>query len=206
MSKIFISSDHHFGHRNIVKFCPWSRGQFMKNDEIDLDSMHSALIQRHNAIVGEDDLTYLLGDFAFCKPDQAMRFMMSMNGKKILVHGNHDRKLVDSNEFNDSSMRRMAGLIEDTPYKMISHKHPETGQNYGVALFHFPVMEWDSCHRGSLHCYGHQHAGGKKSEFRCMDIGVDTNDLKPYDMDDVVRQLSKKKVFAHGHHTPDKKE
>lgn len=179
----------------------------MKNDEIDLDSMHSALIQRHNAIVGEDDLTYLLGDFAFCKPDQAMRFMMSMNGKKILVHGNHDRKLVDSNEFKDSSMRRMAGLVEDTPYKMISHKHPETGQNYGVALFHFPIhFEWEGSHRGSLHCYGHQHAGGKKSEFRCMDIGVDTNDLKPYDMDDVVRQLSKKKVFAHGHHTPDKKE
>ena len=57
----------------------------MKNDEIDLDSMHSALIQRHNAIVGEDDLTYLLGDFAFCKPDQAMRFMMSMNGKKYII-------------------------------------------------------------------------------------------------------------------------
>ena len=206
MSKVFIASDHHVGHRNIVKFCPWSRGQFMKNDEIDLDAMHETIIANHNDLVGEDDLTYLLGDFAFCKPDQAMRFMMRMNGKKILVHGNHDRKLVSSNEFQDSSMRRMAGLIEDTPYKMISHKHPETGQNYGVALFHFPISGWDGCHRGSLHCYGHQHGGGVTSPFRRMDIGLDTNDLKPYDLDDVVRVLSVKKVFESGHHTTGKME
>lgn len=168
--------------------------------------MHEAIIANHNAVVGEDDLTYLLGDFAFCKPDQAMKFMTRMNGKKILIHGNHDRRLVDSNEFNDSSIRRMAGLIEDAKYKMISHKHPKTGQNYGVALFHFPIAEWDGCHRGSLHCYGHQHGGGVTSPFRCMDIGLDTNDLKPYDMDEVVRVLSEKKVYEHGHHTAGKME
>jgi calcineurin-like phosphoesterase family protein len=178
----------------------------MKNDEIDLDAMHEAIIQRHNAIVGEDDLTYLLGDFAFCKPDQAMKFMMRMNGKKILVHGNHDRKLVGSNEFKDSSMRRMAGLIEDTPYKMISHKHPNNGASYGVALFHFRIAEWDGAHRGSLHCYGHSHGSGPISEFRCMDIGLDTNDLRPYRMDDVVRVLSAKKVYESGHHTTGKME
>ena len=164
----------------------------MKNDEIDLDAMHEAIIQRHNAIVGEDDLTYLLGDFAFCKPDQAMKFMMRMNGKKILVHGNHDRKLVGSNEFRDSSIRRMAGLIEDTPYKMISHKHPETGQNYGVALFHFPIhFEWDGSHRGSIHLHGHCH--GKRTgmeKYRVCDVGVDTNELKPYLLDSLVQRLS----------------
>lgn len=179
----------------------------MKNDEIDLDAMHETIIANHNDMVGEDDLTYLLGDFAFCKPDQAMKFMMRLNGKKILIHGNHDRKLVSSNEFQDSSIRRMAGLIEDTPYKMISHKHTGSGQSYGIALFHFPIhFEWDGSHRGSIHLHGHQHGGGVTSPFRCMDIGLDTNDLKPYDLDDVVRVLSVKKVFESGHHTTGKME
>ena len=44
------------------------------------------------------------------------------------------------------------------------------------------------------------------SPFRCMDIGLDTNDLKPYDLDDVVRVLSVKKVFESGHHTTGKME
>ena len=204
MSKVFISSDHHFSHSNIAKFCPWSRGEFVKDDKTDLDSMHQAIIDRHNALVSEDDLVYLLGDFSFGKPAASMDFMMHLNGKKILIHGNHDRKLIASNEFRDSSIRRMAGLIEDTPYKMISHKHPGSGANYGIALFHFPISEWDGCHRGSLHCYGHQHGGGVTSLFRCMDIGLDTNDLKPYDMDEVVRVLSEKKVYESGHHTTGK--
>ena len=140
MSKVFISSDHHFSHSNIAKFCPWSRGEFVKDDKTDLDSMHQAIIDRHNALVSEDDLVYLLGDFSFGKPAASMDFMMHLNGKKILIHGNHDRKLIASNEFRDSSIRRMAGLIEDTPYKMISHKHPGSGANYGIALFHFSVF------------------------------------------------------------------
>ena len=44
------------------------------------------------------------------------------------------------------------------------------------------------------------------SPFRCMDIGLDTNDLKPYDMDEVVSVLSAKKVYESGHHTAGKME
>ena len=201
MSKVFVSSDHHFQHRNIIKYCPLSRGQFMKNDYPDIDGMNRAIIERHNEIVGEDDLTYFLGDFAFCSPEQAMKYMARMNGKKILVHGNHDRKLVSSDVFRDSSIREAAGLIDDAPYMTIKHKHPENGQSYDVVLFHFPIhYEWDGSHRGSIHLHGHCH--GEKTgmeKYRVYDVGVDTNDLKPYSMNDIVRQLSKHPPCDSGH-------
>lgn len=86
--KVFICSDTHFGHFNIIKYCnrPWPT----------VDLMNSAIIKRWNETIGEDDIVIFLGDFLFAKNRDAFvetqRFAAALHGHKIIVKGNHDYK------------------------------------------------------------------------------------------------------------------
>ena len=55
MSKIFFTSDLHFGHKNIIKFD--NRPFF------DVSDMNKELIKRWNNKVTKDDVVYVCGDF-----------------------------------------------------------------------------------------------------------------------------------------------
>ena len=54
---IWFTSDTHFGHENVLRFCerPWKT----------VEAMNKALIDRINACVAPDDTLYHLGDFSF---------------------------------------------------------------------------------------------------------------------------------------------
>lgn len=81
MVDIYIISDTHFGHENIIKYCnrPFSCAQEM--DEI--------LIARWNTIVRPQDHVYHLGDVAMSQ--QALNSILPrLHGHKRLVLGNHD--------------------------------------------------------------------------------------------------------------------
>ena len=160
--------------------------------------MNERFITNFNNQVTENDHTYILGDIGFCKPEQTMEFLKMMNGRKTIIHGNHDRELVASSVFQNPEQRRLAGIIEDTPYKVISHT--VDGVKYGIILFHFRIASWDGAHHGSIHLYGHEHGNGPVVDARCMDIGVDTNDMNPYLLDSAVRLVCKKDKVVSGHH------
>lgn len=191
--KIWVTSDLHFGHSNIIKYSPKYRGHLTSVDE-----MNRELVTNFNKDVSEDDHTYILGDIGFCSPEKVMDFLKQMNGTKTIIHGNHDRKLIASSAFQDRSQRNLAGIVEDTPYKVISQT--VDGKKYGVVMFHFRIANWDGAHHGSIHLYGHEHGGGPVLERRCQDIGVDTNALRPYEMQSLIRRLAKKPHTYEGHH------
>jgi calcineurin-like phosphoesterase family protein len=80
----FFTADTHFGHENIVKYC----GRPFKNAH----QMDKTIIERYNAVVGPTDTCYFLGDFSMSgNPEVIERYVKKLNGKKILVLGNHDR-------------------------------------------------------------------------------------------------------------------
>jgi len=191
--KNYVSSDLHFSHKNIIKYCPDSRGHLNSVGE-----MNEVLINNFNNVLTEEDHIYLLGDIGFGSPESTMEFLKRINGTKTIIHGNHDRKLIASPIFRNPSERRLAGIIEDTPYKVISQTIG--GKKYGVVLFHFRIAEWDGMHHGSIHLFGHSHGTGPEQPGRCQDIGVDTNNLMPYNLEDILRKLSNKPMTFSGHH------
>lgn len=82
-SKIWFSSDHHFGHQNIIKYC--------KRPFKDVIEMDEKLISNWNECVSKDDEVYYLGDFCFYKDiDVVKKLLKSLNGKKHLILGNHE--------------------------------------------------------------------------------------------------------------------
>ena len=85
---IFLISDLHLGHANIIKYCA---RPFVETDAAEMDRV---LTNNWNACVGPDDPAYFLGDLSYWKdrtPDSAYR--EKLNGRITFVAGNHDRKL-----------------------------------------------------------------------------------------------------------------
>jgi len=83
MSRIFLVSDTHFGHFNVIKYCdrPFSN----------ITQMDKQLIQNWNNTVGKDDIVYHLGDFCMGGREQIKLYAEQLQGRKRIVLGNHDR-------------------------------------------------------------------------------------------------------------------
>ena len=92
----FITSDDHFGHKSIFDFQPHRKYLIFEDGYSieglwpnDLLTTHDDwLVKRFNSAVSENDTTLFLGDFAF----KGLNIVKRLNGKKILILGNHDRK------------------------------------------------------------------------------------------------------------------
>ena len=82
LDRVFVVSDPHFGHANIIKYChrPFA----------DADEMDRQLIARWNAAVLSAATVWLLGDVTV-KPDKLGALQRQLNGRKVLVAGNHDQ-------------------------------------------------------------------------------------------------------------------
>jgi calcineurin-like phosphoesterase family protein len=178
--KKWITSDLHFGHANIQKFCPVTRGRFK-----DIADMREVMIKEWNEQVAQDDETFILGDFAFLPAKDAVEILRRLNGHKILVEGNHDRKLL-----NDPAFR--AEFKEIHQYLRYNHD----GQI--VIMLHYPIYEWDQMHRGAVHFYGHVH-GNKTGleQYRARDVAFDATGRVVSNMDDMIADALKGEIRAH---------
>ncbi len=176
----WITSDIHFSHKNIFKFCPWSRARFGD----DIDKMDWTIVNDWNSLIKPGDTVYVLGDLFFCKFEKAIQLLGALNGKLILVYGNHDQVI----RKNPALQNMFSGLHEYLEVRYNGHK---------LIMFHYPIHEWNGMHRGSLHFYGHLHGSHNPHKGRCKDVGMDTNHCLPYLLDDVISETLKKPILSH---------
>lgn len=181
---IWFTSDTHFGHSNIIKFCsrPW------KNTE----EMDKALISNWNSVVKKDDIVFHLGDFAFHSNSKWRRIIESLNGEIHLVLGNHDIHRWPG----DETMKLFAGVYNQLLLNI---------DNRYVYLNHYPFMcyggSWRDPKSAVYQLFGHVHSGPKsagKDDDRLVnifpyqyDVGVDNNDYKPVSWSQVKEIIQK---------------
>jgi len=178
--KTWITSDLHFGHKNIMKFCPATRGHYP-----DVDVMREDMIKNWNAVVAPEDLVYILGDVAFLPAVEAVAIMRRLHGRKILIEGNHDRKLL-----NDPAFRACFDQVHN--YLRLTHN----GQL--VILFHYPISEFDQMHRGAVHLHGHLHGNTSGLEhYRVRDMGYDATGQIVMLLDDAIADALKGAIKGH---------
>lgn len=82
---IYFTSDLHLGHENVIRFAdrPFQN----------VSDMNRSLITNYNALVRDDDTVYILGDLTFkVNVEEADRLISKLNGRKILIKGNHDKR------------------------------------------------------------------------------------------------------------------
>ena len=169
--KRWIISDLHFGHVNVIKY---SNRPFN-----DVDEMNKELIKKWNNVVGKDDLVYVLGDFTlFHRLDKIKEYTQALNGRKILIMGNHDtRKPKDYIE---------AGFIQATKKPIMVEP--------GVILMHEPFSDDKLIAKNYIYFFGHVHT---KTCFmynlpNCKCVCAERLDYKPINFDQALIELKNK--------------
>ena len=129
MRDIWVTSDTHFRHANILKFRD-SDGNLVRPGFEDVDAMDEHMIERWNSVVKPGDIVYHLGDVILGDTEWFKRNWPRLNGSKRLIVGNHDdiKFLASGGFFAKVSMWRMF-------------------TEFGLLLTHVPV------HEGSLYRY-----------------------------------------------------
>lgn len=153
--KIFTSDLHHM-HNRIVEFT--NRGESTTQEN------HTQwLTDVWNKNVSSGDLVYHLGDFSFAKKyDDIALFMQKLNGQKIFIKGNHDKR------------ENLDQLVKD---KLISawYDYKEIKlQDVPTVLFHFPIASWHRQSHGAIHLHGHSHGNFKDFRGKMLDVGIDS--------------------------------
>lgn len=176
----FVTSDLHFNHTNIMKFCPKTRGMFK-----DVGHMNRWMVEEWNKTVNQDDTVYILGDFAFGRVESAVELLLQLNGKLILVIGNHDKKNLKTPAFA-SCFFSVHDYLEVT----INGKM--------ICMFHYPILEWNQMHRGSFHFYGHVHGNKTGLEkYRAEDVSFDAQMKIVSDIDNLLIKLETREIRKH---------
>lgn len=170
---IYFTADTHFGHARIIQYC---RRPFSSHEEMD-----EVMIERFNEVLRPGDLLYHLGDVSFStfRPEQ---FTQRLKTKEIhLILGNHDQLS------NAEYLRR--------GFKSVREVHHLTIDKIRVDLFHYAQRTWLGKGRGGFHLFGHSH-GTLPGLDRSMDVGVDTNDFRPYSWAEIRTRLINLPVFS----------
>lgn len=182
----FFTADLHFGHANIIKFCqrPWKT----------VEEMDAGLIERWNEVVTEQDEVWILGDVAMTGWRQALSNVSLLAGRKHLIVGNHDAKLI-AKPFKSAfdtieQLKTIRVPDEDAP-----------GKRQHVVLCHYPLAVWDRSHHGTFHLHGHCHASMMRPVYgRRVDVGVDAWDYAPVSYSRIKNLLSHRPVATPDHH------
>ena len=171
---IFFTSDTHFCHTAILKYC--------KRDFPSIDKHDEELIYRWNYVVRKKDIVFHLGDFCLAPKKKWIEIRRQLNGRIYLIKGNHDRS---SNSFYQE-------YFEDVKeYWRRKIQYP--GGIIKVVLCHYPIESWDGRYRGTIHLHGHVHARNDPNEYRSiplrMNVSVDFHSYAPISINDIVSRI-----------------
>jgi calcineurin-like phosphoesterase family protein len=180
MEDIWIWSDPHFGHKNIIDYSnrPFST----------VEAMDETLAKNWNDRVQPRDRAFMLGDIVFGNPRLREGFLSTLNGRITLVRGNHDVRLLE--EFKKGMLNPFEEIVD--------YKELRVGSDLFV-LCHYPMEQWNKAHHGSFMLHGHCHGGmqAKNVGRRRMDVGVDPNGYVPLHIDEIRGRLKLQPLSKH---------
>ena len=198
---IYFTSDTHYHHRNLISgVSGWSDKSRCRNFE-SIQKHDDFIVNSINSLVIPEDTLYHLGDWSFGGIENIEIFRRRIKCLNVhLVLGNHDQHI----EANPDNFMHIFSSISH--YKEIS-----IGGNR-IVLSHWPMKVWHKSHRGSWQLHGHCHNNLRTDEWwtkskpqerrRTMDIGMDTNNLKPWSFDELEKIMGKLEKYPSGldHH------
>lgn len=189
-TKVFITSDTHYSHKNICRgVTNWRlpNGEIPVNQTRDfptIEKMNMTIVNNINNIVGQDDVLIHLGDWSFGGFEQIQEFRNRVICRNIhLVYGNHDHHL-------ESNRDDCQSLFSSVQWFLQLNYMGET-----IECMHYPISSWNGLNKGRIHLHGHCHLPhhAKISNGRRMDVGMDGHpEFRPYNLlKEVINPLKK---------------
>lgn len=168
--KTFITSDPHFGHSNIIEYA-----QRPFKDKYEMDK---TIIDNWNKFLKKEYLVYVLGDISFYGKDKTNEIIKNLNGYKVLIMGNHDR-------------RKSITYWKNVGFDEVS-KHPILVEDKYL-LSHEPRYELAG--KGLYYnIHGHIHHLDINSDDKDIyfNVCVEKNNYKPWDFEVIKKRLEVK--------------
>lgn len=161
MSKSWLISDTHLGHKNITKY----RTQFSTAEE-----HHNTVYENLATAVGKRDTLWMLGDIAFTK--EWLKKIDDIHcTRKVLIVGNHDNE-------RGINMRDLVEVYDEV-FSLVSHRN--------LWLTHCPIHESEIRNRqGVIHGHTHQ---ALVEDCRYLNVCVEHTEYKPIVWSDAYEKL-----------------
>jgi calcineurin-like phosphoesterase family protein len=169
MADIWVISDLHYNHANILKFVDSKGNRVRPFDTV--EQMNEYILEKWNSVVKPGDKVYHLGDVFFGDRDEFKRAWPKFNGSKRLIVGNHDDvKFLASGGF-------FARVQESRNFT-----------EYGLIMSHRPLHEsqlWDHKRdRPMKNVHGHLHQNIINDD-RYINVSVEVVDYTPVNIEEL---------------------
>jgi calcineurin-like phosphoesterase family protein len=170
---IWLISDTHFFHKNILTFED-KNGKLFRGDLFkDIDHMNEVMVDNWNRRVKPGDIVYHLGDVMIGPKEDFAKLWARLNGRKRLIVGNHDdiKYLSSGSFFNKVSMWRVF-------------------RDHGLVLTHVPMHESSFLGRRNdtdlpvLNVHGHIHQNKSPTD-RHINVSVEAINYTPIHIEEV---------------------
>lgn len=181
-NKLYFTSDTHFGHFNICKYC---HRPFGSRSEMD-----TALINNWNEVVPEDGIVIHCGDFTLIHKESLVKYqkiLNKLNGQVLLCRGNHD----------------MIPLTNEPIGKLIAVVDIAKINVDGISIIasHYPMLAYPSNYQvyGHIHtlsdgtCQGIDSDVNERLRLTQYDVGVDQNGYAPISFLELYNIFNKKR-------------
>lgn len=176
---VYFTSDTHFSHIKIMKYC----NRPFKS----VSHMNETILNNWRETITKKDVVYHLGDVAFGDDDNVERLVKritTLPGTKYLVLGNHDIP------YRYLYYKAFAEILpplftKDFPFP--------GGKKQRVLLSHYPLLPDDYSFRGAINLHGHMHGRLPCTRMLC-DVGVDAWAYKPARLDEILKKMGRKEV------------
>ena len=175
----FVIGDTHFGHAKSLTFLK-PDGERLRPFET-VEEMDETMVSNWNKVVNRKDTVYHLGDVVI--PRSSLKILERLNGRKILIRGNHD----------NYSLKDYAAHFEDI--RGAHYHRPGSVFLGGVIMTHIPVHpdnlqgHYAANIHGHLHCHRVMDRGQVNGRY--FNACVEVNDFTPVAMDTVLDYFKK---------------
>ena len=185
-TRIFITSDLHFGHNKEFLYGPRGFSSIEEHDE--------AVIQNWNSVVTENDIVYILGD-VMMGPNrkECVEKVNRLNGTIYIVCGNHDseQKILDYTKCNNIQFTYDHNNNLIPTYSTMIRKGKRA-----FYLSHQPliitgnIFHQDYLSR-SISLHGHTHSKDRFEyfEYGCYNVALDAHNNTPVLLDDIATEI-----------------
>lgn len=176
-SKLFFTSDLHFNHFNIARYC---NRPFSSRKE-----MNEVLIENWNNKVPEDGIVVNCGDFALFHDialKQYQKLASKLNGKQVFVRGNHDRVSL----LPEGDNGKFIAIVDIANIQV---------EDITITATHYPLLTFPT----HYNVFGHVHTLNdgkiygpdayimdKINIYSQKDVGVDCNNYTPISFDELM--------------------
>lgn len=172
MSNIFVVSDTHFNHKNILRFTDDNGDLIRGNTFDDVNQMNEVMIDNWNKVVTPQDKVYHLGDVYFGPQQEAQKILARLNGKKRLILGNHD---------NGKDTVLLKAFQKIYVWRLF--------KEFNMLLTHVPIHK-DSFRKVDYNVHGHIHQRDPYGP-EYINVSVERTNYTPVPIEEVIKKYSK---------------